>query len=273
MGRIKPWWGEFALTEGMVACWRIGPAQLWVEHLRHEWRIGYLRDDMADEDVCEVVLSLPLGQVPATARLSRYSFPTSSSRLSIMPLLADRAVISRPDVPLFIPPAQAIQLYVSTPLWLQVRSGEEDTLLQEQPIVRPSDTWFGPTTRAGGLSYAASTMARTSLEDFPFSAWRAVTPIRITNYGTDVAVVERLHLPVPFLSLYQSQDGTLWTQSVVLRRSSEGVLELEQLGAEAPVEAGASTLLTGPRRRADRGLLSKAFGSLFGQGGSDDGMA
>jgi hypothetical protein len=115
-------------------------------------------------------------------------------------------------------------------------------------------------------------MARTGLEGFPFSPWRAVTPIRITNRGSDVAAVERLHLPVPFLSLFQAQDGVLWTQAVELRRGDDNALELEQLGGDAPPEAGRSTLLAGPRRRVDRGLLGKAFGTLFGRGGGDDGV-
>lgn len=268
MQRINPWWGNFELPEGTAGCWAIGPARLWVEHLPHDWRIGYLLAET--EQTSAVQLGLPVGQIPEQAQLSRYSFQAPVTQLSVLPLLADRPVISRPDVNLFIPPAQSIQLYVSTPLWLQVRA--QGALLQEQPVVRPSDTWSGPTTRPGGLAYASSTMARTSLDNFPYSAWRAVTPLRITNKGTDMMAVERLHLPVPFLSLYQADDGTLWTQAVELSRGGAEVLELERLGGEAPPEAGDSVMLGEPRRRADRGLLSKAFGSLFGRGGSDDGV-
>lgn len=271
MQRIQPWWGDFELAEGTAGCWAIGPARLWIAHQPREWRIGYVSGDEGHEERSEVALGLTPEQMPEQARLSRYSFESPSPRLSLLPLLADRPVISRPDVNLFIPPAQSIQLYVSTPLWLQVRT--QGLLLQEQAVVRPSDTWSGPTTRPGGLAYAASTMARASLRDFPYSAWRAVTPLRITNRANDMAAVERLHLPVPFLSLYQAAEGTLWTQAVELSRSGDGVLELERLGSEAPVEAADSVLLAEPRRRADRGLLGKAFGTLFGGGGSDDGMA
>lgn len=271
MQLIKPWWGDFELVEGAAGCWTIGPAQLWIAHQPREWHIGYVLGDEVHEERSEVDLGLTPGQMPDQVKLSRYSFQSSTEQLSLMPLLADRPVISRPDVALFIPPAQSIQLYVSTQLWLQVRA--QGALLQEQPVVRPSDTWAGPTTRPGGLSYAASTMARTTLDDFPYSSWRAVTPIRITNTGSDMAAVERLHLPVPFLSLYQAANGTLWTEAVELTRGEDNTLELERLGSTAPPEAGGSHLLNGPRRRADRGLLSKAFGTLFGRGGSDDGIA
>lgn len=270
MQRIKPWWGDFELAEGMAGRWTIGPAQLWIAHLPREWRVAYRLDDEIVEEASEVALGLGDDALPADAELSRYSFQSLDTQLSVSPRLADRPVISRPDVALFIPPAQSIQLYVSTPLWLQVRA--HGVLLQERPVVRPSDTWSGPTTRPGGLCYAASTMARATLDDFPYSAWRAVTPIRISNGGADMAAVERLHLPVPFLSLYQAANGTLWTQAVELTRSGDEVLELERMGSEAPVEAGDSVLLSEPRRRADRGLLSKAFGTLFGRGESDDGM-
>lgn len=271
MQLIQPWWGGFELAEGTAGCWTIGPAQLWIAHQAREWRIGYLLGDELNEERSEVALGLAPEQMPEQVKLSRYSFQSSTEQLSLMPLLADRPVISRPEVALFIPPAQSIQLYVSTQLWLQVRA--QGALLQEQPVVRPSDTWAGPTTRAGGLSYAASTMARISLDDFPYSSWRAVTPIRITNTGTDMAAVERLHLPVPFLSLYQAANGALWTEAVELTRGDDNALDLERLGTTAPPEAGSSNLLSGPRRRADRGLLTKAFGTLFGRGGNDDGIA
>lgn len=271
MQRIKPWWGDFELAEEAAGRWTIGPAQLWIAHLPREWRVAYRLDDEIVEEASEVELGLGGDALPEGAELSRYSFQSLDTQLSVSPRLADRPVISRPDVALFIPPAQSIQLYVSTPLWLQVRA--HGVLLQERPVVRPSDTWSGPTTRPGGLCYAASTMARTTLDDFPYSSWRAVTPIRISNSGSDMAAVERLHLPVPFLSLYQADNGTLWTEAVELTRGEGDALELERLGTAAPPEAGASRLLAAPRRRADRGLLSKAFGTLFGRGGSDDGIA
>ncbi len=273
MERITPWWGEFTLAEGEAGCWTIGPTRVRVEHHAREWRIAYRNGGDPQDLTSRVELALALGIEEEGAQVARYSFAATDARVAVQPLLADRPVVSHPEIPLFVPPQQSITLYVSSPLWLQVSVGTPSTLLREMAIVRPSDTWSGPLTRNGGLCYASSTMARTSLEAFPFSPLRAVTPIRITNRSEGMVAVERLNLPVPYLALYQAADGTLWTQAVELeQQGADKGLVLEQLGTAAPTEAVGAVRLAEPRSKADRGLLGKAFGSLFGIGGGDDGV-
>jgi len=269
---IEPWWGEFSLATGEAASWSIGPARLWIEHHAREWQLAYcVSPDVADT-TSRVDLHLPLGQAGADATVTRYGLADGSAQLNVMPILADRPIVSRPEIPLFVLPQQTLTLYVSSPLWLQVRAGAQQQLLQDIPILRPSDTWSGPLTRSGGLCYASSTMARTDLENFPFSPLRAITPIHLSSRAEQSVLVERLSLPVPYLSLYQAADGTLWTEAVELECRSASELALVQLNTEAPPEAGAAVRLSAARSKADRGLLSKAFGSLFGLGGSDDGV-
>lgn len=270
MERFQPWWGDFELAPGSAGRWTIGPLRLWAEHHPREWRIAYRNDGDPRDDSSRVETGLPLGQAEPEAAVERYSFGETSAHLAVVPLLADRPVVSRPELPLFVPPQQSITLYVSSPLWLQLRGGDQAVLLREMPVVRPSDTWSGPLTELGGLCYHSSTMALTSLDDFPFSPWRAVTPIRFANRADDTVAVERLSLPVPYLSLFQAPDGTLWTQAVELEHRADAALNLAQLGSRPPREAGGAQRLAAARSHADRNLLAKAFGSLFGFGGSDD---
>ncbi len=273
MERFQPWWGDFELAPGSAGRWAIGPLRLWVEHHPREWRIAYRNDGDPRDDSSRVDTGLPLGQADTEATVARYSLGETGTRLTIAPLLADRPVVSRPEVPLFVPPQQSITLYVSSPLWLQLRGGAEAVRLREMPIVRPSDTWSGPLIEEGGLCYHSSTLALTSLDGFPFSPWRAVTPIRFTNRAEDTVAVERLSLPVPYLALFQAPDGTLWTQAVKLEHRADAALSLVELGSDAPAEAGKALRLARARSRADRGLLAKAFGSLFGLRRGDDDVA
>lgn len=272
MKRFEPWWGEFSLPVGAAACWTIGPTRMWIEHYAREWQLAYRNGGDPADGSSRVELPLPLGQVDAAAKVSRYGLADGSELLSVMPLLADRPIVSQPEIPLYMLPQQTLSLYISSPLWLQVRAGAQQLLLQEMPVQRPSDTWSGPLIRSGGLCYASSTMARTDLDNFPFSPLRAVTPIRLTSRAEQPVLVERLNLPVPYLSLYQAQDNTLWTEAVELEYRSAKELTLVQLNTDAPVEAGGASRIAAARNKADRGLLSKAFGSLFGLGGSDDGV-
>lgn len=272
MSRFEPWWGEFNLAVGEAGCWHMGPTRLWIEHHASEWQLAHANGGDPADISSRVELSLPLGQADAKARVSRYGLADGGTQLSVFPMLADRPIVSRPESSLYMLPQQSLTFYISSPLWLQVRAGAGLMLLQEMPVLRPSDTWSGPLTRSGGLCYASSTMARTSLENFPFSPLRAVTPIRLTSRAEEPVLVERLNLPVLYLSLYQAQDNTLWTEAVELEYRSAKELALVQLNTEAPAEAGAAIRIAAARSKVDRGLLSKAFGSLFGMGGDDDGV-
>ena len=259
---FPPWWGEFTLQEGECGLWQVGPMSLWGQRLAGEWRVA----NSTAGDLFDTLVSL---QIPCEAMgeavPSRFSFRDPGETITVLPLLADRPVISRPERPLFIPPGEEVTLYVSSPLWLKLEAGVPRQTLQELPIFRPSDTWFGPLTREGGLCYASSTMALTDTRDFPHSPHRAVTPVRVRNRAAQSLTLERLNLPVPFLTLYRAENGTLWTQRVTLDREEEkGELAQLQLDTTAPVEAGESERLAAPRQASEKNMVIQAFSKLFG---------
>ena len=80
-------------------------------------------------------------EAPAEYRGEFKPIPTNVPGMEIcelLPNLADRPVVARPAVPFFIPPGEELELFVSTPIWVQLRSGTTD--LVELPCLRPSDT-------------------------------------------------------------------------------------------------------------------------------------
>ena len=256
------WWGEFTLQEGQCGLWQVGPTRVWAQHLAREWRLAH--DGGGDPADTTVSMELPC-EAMGEAALTRFSIREPGERLRLTPLLADRSVISRPERPLVIPPWEDVTLYVSSPLWMRVEAVGPGITLQEFPLFRPSDTWFGPLTREGGLCYASSTLALTDPSGFPHTPQRAVTPVLIRNRAEESLTVERLNLPVPFLSLYRGADGTLWTQQVRLDRDEEkGELAMLQLDATAPEQAGGGERLAPPRRPVEKNLMVQAFSRLFG---------
>lgn len=254
--KVEPWWGDFFLEEGERRLLRIGSLRLWLERLPHEWRIGYVTA-APDGD--------PRLPPEPPANLHRYAFQRSASRVALTPRLADRPVISRPEKPLYIPSGEEITLYVGTPLWIAVTIGGAGEPLREFPIERPSDSWFGPATQEGGFSYAASTRALTTFDAFPFSPLLAVTPLLIRNSARTPLHVERLNLPVPFLSLFEGENGALWTESVTLERDKDHEeLAVLRFGRGAPPEAGPTARrVSGPRGEAEKNRVIQAFNSLF----------
>ncbi|MBD3671637.1 MAG: hypothetical protein HUJ29_12780 [Gammaproteobacteria bacterium] len=196
---------------------------------------------------------------------TRYSFLSHASDLYIQPMLADRPVISKPDIPLYLPAGESVTFYVSSPLWVNILLGDTMKPILDRPIYRMSDTWFGPPTRRGGLGYATRTMAMTSLDSFPYSPFHAITPVMIHNRAKNNLYIEQINLPAPYLTLYQARNGTFWTQTMVLEREEEDSQELAllKLGKGAPLEEGVTTVVSKSRRPADKNVVIRAFSRLF----------
>lgn len=117
------WWGEFSLNIGQSQQWQIGPLNLIVRRLSGEWQIAHeRRDESGDNGVSWQTKDTD--QLPESLdNNSRYVFRDSTGRLSIIPLLADRPVISRPLTPFNLAAGEEVTLYVSTPLWLELAVG------------------------------------------------------------------------------------------------------------------------------------------------------
>ncbi len=261
------WWRDLELAPGRAAAWRIGPLSLTILRNPAEWRLayGWTPRGRAGSEVSGPRWRVTTdAEMPEAAdNLERHVLRQTSGRVHVLPALADRPVVTSPRLPLFVLPDQEVVLYVGSPLWAVVEVDDPPRRLRELPIRRPSDTWFGPSTLEGELCYATSTRAGLRVEDLPFFSRRAVTPVRIRNLTETPLEVERLKLPVPYLSLYATPQGQLWTQAVTMTRSEEGHMANLAFGDEAPSQAGRAGLIAAPREESQRGVLFRAFGSLF----------
>lgn len=264
-GSRPSWWGEFRLEKGQIARWRVGSLDLWIRRTDLDWRYGAARSDDALEDTLEVRVPASdldvAGGLPEEA--ARFGCGRTGASIELVPCLADRPVVARPAVPFFVPPAQKVELYVSTPLWIRLRAGGAD--LAEVPCTRPSDTWFGGNTR-GVLSYAVRTHLRRDLDDMPMRPHRAVSCLTVENVSDDLLALERLSLPAPQLSLFASPSGLLWTERVSVKQEGKDDLAAVSLGKGAPRAAGGGRLVAGPRAPQGKSFGSLVFGGLFEAG-------
>ena len=96
---------------------------------------------------------------------------------------------------------------------------------------RPSDTWFGPSTLEGELCYESKTAVRFNLDNVPRRPHRAISVVRIRNRTDTQLSLERLKIPLPNLSLFGTEDGQLWTESITLERDEDGENATVKLGA------------------------------------------
>jgi hypothetical protein len=255
------WWGRFSLEIDERAMWQVGPTRLTALRRAREWCIDYVeehenRDDASFEHPSARILS-----APSVAR-HRFTFVETPAAIWLTPAVPDRALVIYPEARLHVPSGESITLFCSVPLWMRVAAGENRIPLLETPIDRPPDTWFGPSTREGELCYATTTQARLERDAVPIRAHRATTELRIHNAAAAELQLERINLAVPFLSLFSTPDGRIWTESVALERASTGEMGRLRV-ADPPVEAEVEKI-AGPRLAPETGgMLVRAFTALF----------
>ena len=242
--------------------WLIGPLSLWARPSIGEWRLAWYSE--ADRLMDRLEVNVPVQAEPdPNHETTRYALATPGTGLRLTPHLADLPVVVRPETPLVIPPGQRTVLYVGTSVWVRVKAtGRGTPLLADIPVFRPSDTWFGSNTRIGELCYASRTKARTHEELLGRMPHRAVTPVELTNNGTDSLPVQQLRIPVQALSLYEAGDR-LWTDGIRFTR------EYDKTAAEFEIDNSARHLpekrkaLTAPQQPISHKSVIEVFSSLF----------
>ena len=257
------WWGTFEIAEGQAGRWRVGPLSLCATRNAGEWRLAWTKDGDALDDRLEVACPVDAAEVAEEGEVVRFLSNRMPEKLTLTPVLGDRPFVHRPQTPLCLLPDDEAALFVSSPVWLRVETGDPLHILTELPTWRPSDTWFGPATRGGELCYSNRTNARFNLRNVPVRPHRAITQIVLRNDADSLLRVERMSLPMPNLSLYVDADGDLWTGTVNLRRDRQGSLATIDLAAGPPAEAPEPRRVGGPRVPLHRNLLVRALGGLL----------
>ncbi len=260
--QAKHWWNPVPVDTGETAILSLGPLIVQLHRGNEEWLVAWEREDGAAEPMRASMLR-SRNEFQAD-EYHRYVTCNACGDAAARPMLADRPVVVRPHQPVFILPGEDATLYISSPVWIRLEVGDPPQVLLEIPVLRLSDSWFGPTTREGELCYATRTHARNSLAEVLRRPHRAVTPVRIHNRAASQLPIEKLSLPVPLLSIYGDEDGTLWTESVSLTRNPDTEMAALAITPGAPHDTTSAKLLTGPREFVERGSLVRAFHGLFG---------
>jgi hypothetical protein len=256
MQKQSHWWGEWRLGPGEVARFGIGPLTLYVQRLAQEWRIAHTSGGAEAE--CTLELPAADADLLGMPTVTRYVDSGGADRLELRAALADRPVVAQPERPLILPAGEEVRCYVRTPLWAQICIGEPARQLTEIPVVRPSDTWFGPITEGGELCYAASASFRLEPDGARHLPHRATTTVRLANRADSPLTLERLSLPVAHLALFADDTGRLWTDDVAFERTGGDDFAAVRLGGEPRASE-----VSAPRRRAPSNLVHRAFNSLF----------
>jgi hypothetical protein len=261
------WWGDFTIETGASAQWEIGPLRIAVQRMPHEWLVAHEQIETTDDqqEWRFAYSDLDLNE-SNFAQTSRFVYQNTPEKITVLPALADRSVVSRPFTPFTVPADENATIYVTSPLWFTLATGLPLQKLFETPIQRPSDTWFGSSTLEGETCYASRTYGRLNLENLTIYPHRAITQVHIHNNSTDPLLVERLNLPVPYLSLFHTPEGTLRTETVTVVQTRGTSLAEFNIEKEPPPSTSGAKLIAAPRKDPQKGMLIRAFSVLKLQG-------
>ena len=71
---------------------------------------------------------------------------------------------------------------------------------------------------------------------------------------------------MPLFSLFATPESLLWTQTATLIREDDGDMAELKLGKDAPKEAKGAMRINKPRQHPEKGMLVRAFSSIFDKG-------
>tara|TARA_R110000868_G_scaffold117600_15_gene312547 strand:- start:54048 stop:54833 length:786 start_codon:yes stop_codon:yes gene_type:complete len=259
----KQIWDEYQIDLQSSGHWKIGPLHLWVTRFKNEWRISSLSNHDPDDRTIEIEVPFkqPLSEDLET---NRFGGKETTPSIRFTPVLADRPVVIRPEMPFYLPSTEEVTIYVSTPLWLNITVEPHSRKLLQIPILRLSDSWFGPDPTEGELCYAARTKAKLRFEDLTLIQYRALTKIVLKNSSSKQLFLERIKVPVNNLSLYSSKEAGLLTETITIIKEDDQVEMKMRLEKPIESEFGKPSKIAMPREPLQKNIFLKAINTLIG---------
>ena len=192
----------------------------------------------------------------------RVAFSRKISNLRVIPCLGEKPFVAHPFDRLDLLPGEKTKVFMSTPMSVQIIDTGEGEVLAEIPVFQRPLTWFGENTIRGEVCFFTNINAALSEEDLPFRPHRAMTHLHISNRSNAVIPIERLKIPVQFLSLFQKENGRFVTSSIDMDCDNKGrVRKLEVRRPRTNVKS--LTAIAPPRKRESRLLLPKTVSELM----------
>lgn len=237
----------------------LGPSLLAAERRSHEWRLRHREDPTAPDDRFSLS-ECPGGEDDEPwSTVKRIGGEPHGESLAILPRMADRPIVSLPADPFVVPQSTIVTLFVSTPLWLDVHIDGQTVF--DVPTLRPRGIWIGATTGPGEAGYANRTQCRQQLDEIPLRPHRVLTPVAVDNRSGEPRALERLMLAVPYLSIFATESGRLWTERIELTLHDDAADSRIVPGLPPGVSGG--EIVTPARKTAPVGHLGRLLADIF----------
>lgn len=204
----NPWWGTFLMDEEQSRFFKIGNIVVCLDRYNQEWQVTTHRE----------------GEKPFKSFAAQ-----ASNEIILKPALPDRALLAQLDRPIYVPSGESLLLFISSPLWIRMEAGKPPILLDTIPTETLADTWFGHNTLEGELCYAGETICSPRLDDLHRDNTHVTTPILFENRSKETVMLEKLKIPLPYLSVFSDTQNFLWTEQLSVHQENDFYAEINIL--------------------------------------------
>jgi len=244
---------------------QIGPLDLWLKRFQDELHIAASRlaEDQVREEVAELA---PMNESePEKLDWGRWIIGKKDT-VRLVPVMPDRPIVVRPELPVNIPKNHEALFFVSVPFWVRICAGKSEPLeLCEEPTIILSNIWYGD-TMSGELCYSLKTRARREITDSQSQPYRAICPVKIKNSASTQLEVHRFCVDVGHLNIYDGSKQP-WANTVEITSRGEGHASDINYSQKPPAFEGVGRILNQARKPVKKTLLKKSivsFKSLSG---------
>lgn len=257
---MASFWGPVEIEKVECRLWQYGGLNVWVRLAGDEWYVA-MEAGIERENQLEIVSGETVA-APEGAQWERWLGKGVERIVRLSPLMPDRAVVVRPEMPLHIAYGQQEMFFVIIPLWIRVAAGKSKPItLCERPSQILSNTWFGDPTR-GELCYSLNTSARIIIEESGSKLLTAVCPVSISNKHKEPLNFERLCVRTEHLSIYESAKGLI-TNEVRVTYQGEEQMSRIKYGKKPPSMASGGRKVAEPRKPVENNLIRKSFSTFM----------
>jgi len=250
-------WKPHAVAKGQTLELELGALKLWVHRGFQDWHLAYESDAREHE---RFSLSQNDDLFNPDREWTRWILNEKVEELRVQPLLPDRSIIVRPEMPMCLMPRQSVQFFIGIPIWLSLVFGARKEQAVEVPSMALTNSWFGTFTE-GELCYALKTTAKLHQHDMLPAAHRAVFPLEIKNASAERLKFVRLCIRPQYLNMFQGENR-LWTSKGRVSYRGEDKWSRIVYASGAPDYDQADAMVGKARDAMKRGALLNTFDTL-----------
>ncbi|MHC4329284.1 MAG: DUF432 domain-containing protein [Planctomycetota bacterium] len=258
-------WKPHQIRPGECLEAQVGPALIWLRKSGDEIHIATKHHENAKSLTEPVAFRVVSELEPAGLDWSRWVCGNKCRKVLLTPVMPDRPIVVRPELPVKIPSGGTALFFVGIPIWIRITAvSAKEFKLAEEPSVDLSNIWFGD-PMSGHLCYSLRSRARREIADTQAQPHRASCPVTIRNASAEQVSVERFCVHVAHLGIYGG-TSRLWTNGVNIAFKGEAEVSQLEYSKTPPEYEDVGEVLSRPRIPVKTALLKRSFGGfgLFG---------